>query len=89
MFYILSLVYASMDIIGIAVGIGLSSAFDEDSYASAILQAMLGGSFLFVSVVELIPGELEKMRAFQLPVFPVMASLLMGYALMTLIGKWE
>jgi zinc transporter ZupT len=89
MFYILSLVYASMDIIGIAVGIGLSSAFDEDSYASAILQAMLGGSFLFVSVVELIPGELEKMRAFQLPVFPVMASLLTGYSLMTLIGKWE
>lgn len=66
MFYILSLVYASMDIIGFAVGIGLSSAFDEDIYASAILQAMLGGSFLFVSVVELIPGELEKMRAFQL-----------------------
>jgi uncharacterized membrane protein YqjE len=47
---------------------------------------MLGGSFLFVSVVELIPGELEKMRAFQLPVFPVMASLLVGYALMTLMS---
>jgi hypothetical protein len=37
---------------------------------------MLGGSFFFVSVVELISGELEKMRAFRLPVFPAMASLL-------------
>jgi hypothetical protein len=50
---------------------------------------MLGGFFLSVSVIELIPGELEKMRAFQLPVFPIMASLLMGYSLMTLNGQWE
>jgi hypothetical protein len=50
---------------------------------------MLGGFFLSVSVVELIPGKLEKMRAFQLPVFPVMASLLMGYSLTTLIRKWN
>jgi zinc transporter ZupT len=88
MFYILTLVYVSMDIIGISVGIAISGAFDEDSYGSAILTAMLGGSFLFVAVVELIPGELEKMRAFQLPVFPVMAALLAGFSAMTVIAHW-
>jgi hypothetical protein len=50
---------------------------------------MLGGSFLFVSAVELIPGELEnKMRVFKCPVSVVMLSLGSGYALMSLIGKW-
>jgi hypothetical protein len=49
----------------------------------------LEGFFLFVSVVELIPDELEKIQAFQLPIFPVMTSVLMGYSLTILIGKWE
>jgi hypothetical protein len=91
-FYVLSLVYGLVDIIGIGEGIGLGRAFDEDNYLNAILQAILGGSFLFVSVVELVKCELEKMRAFHLPVFPVfpvMVSLRIGYSLVTLIDKWE
>jgi uncharacterized membrane protein YozB (DUF420 family) len=61
-----------------------------DSESSLVTDDRLRGSFLFVSVVELIPGELEMMRAFQLPVFPEVASVLMGYSLMTLIGKqWK
>ena len=55
--------YSAMDIIGIAAGIGLGSTFDENSYGNAIIVSLLGGSFLFASVVALIPGELEKMRA--------------------------
>jgi hypothetical protein len=77
-----------MDVLGLGVGVALSSTFEEDSFAFAILQAMLGGSFLFVSAVGLIPGELEKMRVFKFPVSVVMVSLGSGYALMSLIGKW-
>jgi hypothetical protein len=84
-FYIISLVYGSIEIIGIGEGTRFGRAIDEDSS----LQAILGGSFLFVSVVELIKCELEKIRAFQLPVYPVIASLRSGYSHVTLIDKWE
>jgi hypothetical protein len=57
--------------IGIDEGIGLARAFPEDSYGNPILQAILDGSFLFISVVEPLMCELEKMRAFHLPVFAV------------------
>jgi zinc transporter ZupT len=88
MFFVLSFIYAGMDVLGLGLGMALSSTFEEDSFAFAILQAMLGGSFLFVSAVELIPGELEKMRVFKFPLSVVMLSLGSGYALMSLIGKW-
>jgi hypothetical protein len=54
-FCILSVVYGSMNVMetGEGSGVGLGRAFDEDSYCSAILQAILGRSFLFVSVIEL------------------------------------
>jgi hypothetical protein len=50
---ILSLVYGSMDTLefGEGIGVGLGSAFDEDSEGSAILQAIFGRSFLLVSVM--------------------------------------
>ena len=80
--------YSAMDIIGIAAGIGLGSTFDENSYGNAIIVSLLGGSFLFASVVELIPGELEKMRALHFSVSPIMGSLLFGYGCMAIIGKW-
>jgi hypothetical protein len=36
------------------IGAGLGSAFDEDIYGSAILQAILCRSFLSLSVIQLI-----------------------------------
>jgi hypothetical protein len=50
---------------------------------------MLGGLLPFVAVVELIPGQLEKIQAFQLLVFPATASFLAIYSLMTLTRKWN
>jgi zinc transporter ZupT len=88
MFYILAYMYATVDIIGIGTGMRLSSSFDEESYVNAVLQALLGGSFLFVATAELMPGELEKMRVFQFPVVLILIPLLLGYALMTFIGIW-
>ena len=88
LFVVLSCIYIGMDILGIGLGMALSSTFKDDTFALAIFQSMLGGSFLFVAAVELIPGELEKTRKHKFPVFVVLLSLCIGYGLMTLIGKW-
>lgn len=82
MFYIMSLVYIAMDVIGIAIGWGIGTTFGEESYGEAVISSMLGGSFLFVAASELIPGQLEKTRVHKFPVVPVMFSMLVGFAAM-------
>jgi len=88
MFFVLAGVYASVDVIALGTGMALGAAFEATGSFSGILQALLGGSFLFVSAVELIPGELEKMRNFNLPLVPLLGSLLSGFVLMTTLGMW-
>jgi len=89
MFFVLAGVFVSIDIISIGVGMGLAEVFTENnSIAGAVLQSLLGGSFLFVATVELIPGELEKMRKYNLPLIPILLSLCAGFALMTMLSKW-
>jgi zinc transporter ZupT len=88
MFYIMTIFYASMDVVGIGSGMAIGNAFNGESYATAILTSMLGGSFLFVAAVELVPGELEKTRVFKFPIIPVMFSLLVGFGIMSFIGKY-
>jgi len=74
--------------IGIGWAMSTSSGVGGDSYATAILFSMLGGSFLFVAVVELIPGELKKTKAHKYPVLVVLGCLLVGFALMSLLAHW-
>jgi zinc transporter 1/2/3 len=89
MFFVLAGVYMSLDVVGLGIGIGLNEAFeDETNIVAGVLQSLLGGSFLFVSTVELIPGELEKMRNFNMPLFPILSALLCGFGAMTVLGKW-
>ena len=79
-----------MDVIGLVVGMALTSTFanNEDTFAYAIFMAMLGGSFLFVAISCLIPAELEKAKDYRFPaVIVMMISFGGGYGLMAfLIG---
>jgi len=88
MFFILGGVYVAMDVLGLGIGMALASTFDDDGMPMAVLFSLLGGSFLFVSTIELIPGELERARAFKLNLFPILGALLLGYSLMSLIGRY-
>jgi len=89
MFFVLAAVFVAIDIISVGAGMGLQSQFEQNGQvATAVLQALLGGSFLFVATIELIPGELETMRRHSLPLMPIMVSLCTGFALMTLLAKW-
>lgn len=89
MFFILSGIFVGVDIVSIGIGMGLGQFFDQNGdVVGAVLQSLLGGSFLFVATVELIPGEMEKMRRHSLPLLPILLSLCAGFALMTMLAKW-
>lgn len=91
MFFVLSAIFICTDIIGLGIGIALgknSDEFSSGSLGNGIMLSILGGSFLFVAAVELIPGEFEKMRVFKLPIVPLQLSLALGFGLMSLVGNW-
>lgn len=89
MFFVLAFTFISVDIVSLGIGMALSDLFDQNAnVAGGILQSLLGGSFMFVASIELIPGELEKMRRHGLPLLPILMCLCLGFALMTLLTKW-
>ena len=87
-FFLLAGIYVSIDILALGVGMALNAAFDASGTFSGVLQALLGGSFLFISTVELIPGEIQKMHEQKLPLLPLMGSLLCGFVAMTVLAQW-
>jgi len=88
MFFVLVTIYVSMDVLGLGVGMGLSSTVSKSGLATAVLLSLLGGSFLFVATIELIPGELERTRSYNLNLFAVMGSLLVGFTFMAALAKF-
>jgi len=70
------------------MGIGMALNFEENSIFVATLLALTGGSFLYVGAVEVVLGELEKVRVSYMPILPVMTFFLLWFALMTLLAKW-
>jgi zinc transporter ZupT len=89
MFFVLSGTWIASDVISQGIGMAIGQALDhEGNIVGAVFTALTGGSFLFVATVELIPGELEKMRKYNLPLFPILFSLCLGFGLMTMLAKW-
>ena len=59
MFFVLASIFVGVDILSIGIGMGLGDVFEQNGdLVGAILQSLLGGSFLFVATIELIPGTL-------------------------------
>ena len=87
-FISLSIFYVLLNLISVGIGMAISTMFSEESVVIAVLLALVGGSFLFVGVIEFIPAELEKMRQYNMPVLPVMLSLCAGFVAMTLVAKF-
>ena len=88
MFFVLAGIFVGMDLVALSIGMALENAFEDSTTATGILQAFLGGSFLFVSTVELIPGEMDKIRTHNLPLTPILICLLAGFSLMATLAKW-
>jgi hypothetical protein len=64
---------------------GAGRSHEDATLADAIFHSLLGGSFLFITLGELIPLELEKTRTHQYPIALIMGSLMTGFTAFSLI----
>lgn len=58
---------------------------EDATLADAVFHSLLGGSFLFITLGELIPLELQKTRTHQYPIALIMGALMAGFTTFTLI----
>lgn len=88
--------YIIMTPIGVAIGIGIHSSFNENSYSavlsSAILDSLSAGILLYNAYVSLMSMEMSHNTAFHnasaTRKFYSFVAMYLGAALMSLIGKW-
>lgn len=92
----MGLLYIVMTPIGVAIGIGIRSSFNANSYssvlASAILDSLSAGILLYNAYVSLMSMEMSHNTAFHntsttKKVYSFV-SMYLGAGLMSVIGKW-
>ncbi|KAI8342673.1 Zinc/iron permease [Chlamydoabsidia padenii] len=93
---IMGAVFALTTPIGVAIGLGIHSSFNENSYSSvlssAILDSLSAGILLYNGYISLMSAEMNHCDAFhnQSSVRKIISflSLYVGAGLMSLIGEW-
>ena len=86
-FYLSLGLFILMTLVGIAIGWGISGS-GEESIATAILTAMMSGSFIYVAILEILPHETKIIKRERLAVIPVLFFFVAGYCLMALLAVW-
>ena len=86
-FYMSIGLFILMTLVGIAIGWGISGS-GEESIATAILTAMMSGSFIYVAIMEILPQETKTIKRERLAVIPVLFFFVAGYCLMSLLAVW-
>ena len=86
-FYLSLGLFILMTLVGIAIGWGISGS-GEESIATAILTAMMSGSFIYVAILEILPHETKIIKRERLAVIPVLLFFVAGYCLMALLAVW-
>eukprot|EP00956_Cyclotella_meneghiniana_P017579 scaffold28858_cov71-Cyclotella_meneghiniana.AAC.4 len=89
-YFISTGLFIGLNFLGIGIGWAISSENDSDSdtLGTAIIIAMCAGSFVYVSAIEIIPEQMEIIRSRRLSTPLIIFCFLLGYCLMTLLGKW-
>eukprot|EP01121_Diplochlamys_sp_Union-15-3_P021451 TRINITY_DN8698_c0_g1_i2.p1 TRINITY_DN8698_c0_g1~~TRINITY_DN8698_c0_g1_i2.p1 ORF type:complete len:345 (+),score=39.44 TRINITY_DN8698_c0_g1_i2:62-1096(+) len=78
---------ASMTPLGIGIGLAVTESFsdgDKAQLASGIILAMTSGSFIFISLMELLPMALKDGEWIKIKMF----ALFLGWAIMAVIALW-
>ena len=86
-FYTSMGLFILMTLVGIAIGWGISGS-GEESIATAILTAMMSGSFIYVAILEILPHETKIIKRERLAMIPVLFFFVAGYCLMALLAVW-
>ena len=93
--WVMSLAYATTTPIGIAIGLGVRTSYDPNSQraliSAGVFDAVSAGLLIYTSMVELLAHDFihGEMRTAPLKmVFIALTSLIIGCALMSLLGRW-
>ncbi|CAO1637464.1 unnamed protein product [Sympodiomycopsis kandeliae] len=94
--YIGAIAYSLVTPIGLAIGLGIRTTYNEDSatanYVTGTFDSVSGGILLYTGLVELLAHEFifnDKMRTAPLgKVLLAVAEMFLGAALMALLAKW-
>ena len=85
-FYLSLGTFIILSILGIGIGWAISSS--GDGLVAAVLIGITSGSFIYVSVVEILPQETKNIKREHLAVMPPIISFLLGYGLMSVLALW-
>lgn len=86
-FYISIGTFIFVNLLGIAIGWGVSSS-SKDNALTAVLIGITAGSFIYVAVVEILPQETKTIKRETLSLPPVLFSFIAGYCLMAMLAIW-
>ena len=70
------------------IGIGWAISVAEENTVTAALIAVTSGSFIYVSMLEILPQETKTIKRERLSLIPTLFSFLAGYGLMSLLALW-
>ena len=86
-FYISIGTFIFVSLFGISIGWGISST-GEDNFLAAVLNGITSGSFVYVTVVEVLPHEAKKIKRERIFLLPVIFSFVAGYCVMMCLALW-
>jgi solute carrier family 39 (zinc transporter), member 1/2/3 len=93
--WVMALAYAFTTPIGIAIGLGVRLSYDPNSQkaliSAGVFDAVSAGLLIYAAMVELLAHDFiygEMRTAPQKMVYLAIGSLLIGCALMSLLGRW-
>lgn len=86
-FYLSIGTFVFVTLLGIGIGWAISSSADDNAL-TAVLTSVTAGSFVYVSVFEILPEESRTVKRERLMLLPLMFFFLAGYCLMALLAIW-
>ena len=70
----------------LGIGIGWAISYANSGLTAAIFVGITSGSFIFVSALEIIPGEARVIKGERLSILPVVVCFIAGYILMAMLA---
>ena len=70
------------------IGIGWAISSGGNSMTAAVFTSITSGTFIYCAVMEIIPAEIHTIKSNNLAITPCVLMFCVGFALMSVLGKW-
>jgi len=78
--------FIGVAVLGIGIGWAISSG--GNSMTAAVFTSITSGTFIYCAVMEIIPAEIHTIKSNNLAITPCVLMFCVGFALMSVLGKW-